>query len=138
MQPTMPCRGKNLWRTPKPFLLYTYCDSRSDQERVSNAMRQKVSIALEIEASTFLCLRAASISLSSWSVKCLHFLVTIALLKVFSIRSCPWENRIARSCECLFDLQASSVDFASFPKSLLLVEHTSAMQALSEGTSQHK
>lgn len=30
--------------------------------------------------------------------------------------------------------KAASVDFASFPKSLLLVEHTSAMQALSERT----
>lgn len=82
-------------------------DSRSEQERerVSNAMHgHKVSIYHnwnENEASTFLCLRAASISLSSWNENCLHFQVTIALLEVFSIRSCPWDKRTARSFECL-------------------------------------
>lgn len=109
--PTMPTSGD--W--PRNHSYCTLTDlwqqiwAREKESQMRDTDTRYLSIDIyrkwnENEASTFLCLRAASISLSSWNENCLHFQVTIALLEVFSIRACPWDKRTARSFECLFEI----------------------------------
>lgn len=126
------------------------CDSRSasaEQERESLKCETRTQgIYLSISIANEMKMRRApscawgqlpSHSLPGMKIVC-TFKLPLHYLKSFQSDPAHGTSELREAlnvCLKFFPLcKAASVDFASFPKSLLLVEHTSAMQALSERT----
>lgn len=123
------------------------CDSRSEQERESlkcDARTQGIYLSqLKWKRGEHLLVLEGSFHLTlflEWKLSALssdHCITWSLFNQILPMgqENCEKLWNALNVCLKFFPLcKAASVDFASFPKSLLLVEHTSAMQALSERT----